>query len=257
LKRPDLVLSVVVLCLCSASALAAETTLPAGAEPALSLFAGAWDWFVKGGPVMYPIALTSVIGLAFVIERTLAFRRESAIPGGLKVELQDRLDARDLDAAMRLCEERPCSLSRVVRSALQRAAGDLHEMEKAAEDAGVRELWLLRRNVRPIGVVASVSPLLGLLGTVLGLIGAFVTMSQSATVDAKAFAGDIYEAVLTTFFGLTVAIPMLVCYHWLHGKAEALIVEIEETVTDLLLRLRKHRENDRAEPARAQTERDA
>ena len=135
-----------------------------------------------------------------------------------------------------------CSLARVMKPALLRRSGTIQEMEKAAEDAGVRESWLMRRNVRPVGIVASVSPLLGLLGTISGMIGAFKTMGSGDTMgNPSAFASDIHEALFTTFFGLSVAIPMLLCFHWLEGKGEALIAEIEEVATDLLLRLRDRR----------------
>ena len=235
------------------------TSPPAAAEEDEgSLFEGAWDWFEKGGPIMYPIALTSLVGLAFVIERATALRKKNTIPEDLKQELIRRIDALDVTGAMALCDERPCSLARVVRPALLRRSGNIQEMEKAAEDAGIHELWQLRRNVRPINVVASLSPLLGLLGTISGMIGAFKTMSTGDTMgNPAAFAGAIHEALFTTFFGLSIAIPMVPCYHWLHGKAEALIAEIEETTGDLLLQLRDRRMQSetselqavRAEPA--------
>lgn len=217
----------------------APTSPPAEAAEPPGLLFSAWDWFHKGGPIMYPIAFISLVGLAFVIERAVALRRKNALPEHLREELTQRLDALDVAGAIALAEETPCSLARIIKPALLRQSGTIQEMERAAEEAGVRELWQLRRNVRPIGIVASISPLLGLLGTVLGMIGAFRTMATGDTMgNPNAFANDIYEALLTTLFGLSVAIPMLVCHAWLHGKAEAIISEIEEVAGDLLLRLR-------------------
>jgi biopolymer transport protein ExbB len=228
------------------------TTSPPGAAAAddsPSLLGGAWTWFARGGPIMYPIAFTSLIGLAFIIERAVAIRHKTAIPEASKQELTQYLDRREVATAIDFCNEQASPFARVVKAALLRAGRGVREMERAAEDAGTHELWLLRRNVRPIGIVASISPLLGLLGTVLGLIGAFMTMSRTPDVNPSAFAGDIYQALLTTFFGLTVAIPMVVCYHWLHGKAEAVLSEIEETVTDMLLRMHDEDTPDRDDPA--------
>jgi biopolymer transport protein ExbB len=153
-------------------------------------------------------------------------------------ELLERIDRRDFDGALDLCREKPCSLARVAHAALLRRFGTVQEMEKAAEDAGVHELWLLRRNVRPISVVAAIAPLLGLLGTVSGMIGAFETMSEKSTMgDPGAFAGAIREALFTTFFGLSVAIPMIPFYHWLHGKAQARVAEVADVTSGVLLEL--------------------
>jgi biopolymer transport protein ExbB len=223
----------------SLSALGAEATTPPGAEEAPGLLSDAFAWFVKGGPVMVPIALTSLVGLAFIIERAVALRRATVIPADLQKTLSERIDALDVSGALEACEASDSSLARVVKAALLRRSGSLQEMEKAGEDAGIHELWLLRRNIRPINVVASLSPLLGLLGTISGMIGAFETMSTGDTMgNPGAFAGDIREALFTTFFGLSVAIPMVPCFHWLYGKAQALVAEINETTGDLLLRLR-------------------
>ncbi|MFO7900219.1 MAG: MotA/TolQ/ExbB proton channel family protein [Planctomycetota bacterium] len=248
IRRLAVAISVLLLLLAAGRAPAAQEPAPP-AEPgnsetadeeseSSSIFVSAWDWFEKGGPIMYPIALVSLIGLAFVIERAVALRRKNVIPEDVRQLLDERIAERDVDGAVTLCDERPCSLGRVVRPALERHAGTVQEMERAAEGAGARELWQMRRNVRPIGVVGTISPLLGLLGTVFGMIGAFQTLSErQAMGNPSIFASDIYQALLTTFFGLSIAIPMVVCFHWLHGKAEAIISEIEEITSDLLLRL--------------------
>jgi biopolymer transport protein ExbB len=187
---------------------------------------------------MYPIALTALVGVAFIIERAASIRRAIAMPAGFREALLERIGSRDFDGAIALCERQPCSLGRVVRAALLRRFGTVQQMEKAAEDAGVHELWLLRRNVRPISVVAAIAPLLGLLGTVSGMIGAFETMSAKSTMgDPGAFAGAIREALFTTFFGLSVAIPMIPFYHWLHGKAQALVADIADITAGVLLEL--------------------
>jgi len=245
------------LLLISAAAVGASdgerSTEPAQAEKRAGIFRTALDWFRKGGPIMYPIALTSLVGLAFVIERAAALRKKHSFPESLREELVQRLDELDTAGAMAACEKIPCSLGRVLHAALLRRSGTLQEMEKAAEDSGVRELWQLRRNVRPIGIVASVSPLLGLLGTISGMIGAFKTMGSGDTMgNPSAFAADIHEALFTTFFGLSVAIPMLLCYHWLHGKAETNISEVEETAGNLLLSLHdRRRQGDTSQPPAA------
>ncbi len=217
----------------------AETAVPAAADSdSSSALAGAWEWFDKGGPIMYPIALISLVGLAFVIERIVALRRNHLVPKDLQNLLEERIRAGDIGGAVEVCDQVPSSLGRVMRSALERRAGTIEEMERAAEATGSRELWRMQRNIRPVGVVGNIAPLLGLLGTVFGMIGAFQTLSEGQAVgNPSAFAHDIYMALLTTFFGLSIAIPMVICFHWLRGKAETRISEIEEITGDLLLRI--------------------
>jgi biopolymer transport protein ExbB len=245
--RPAIMAAALIgLCWCFSAfgADAPATTAPAAAESS-GPFGGAFEWFVKGGPVMYPIALTSLVGLAFIIERGVALRRLAVIPLELQENLVERIDDLDVAGAIALCEENDSALARVAKAALLRRSGTIQEMEKAGEDASIHELWQLRRNIRPINIVASLSPLLGLLGTISGMIGAFEIMSTGDSMgNPGAFAGAIREALFTTFFGLSVAIPMVPSFHWLHGKAQALIAEINETTGDLLLRLRDRKLQD-------------
>lgn len=236
---------------------AAPASAPAKAAGAWGIIRGAWNWFIEGGAFMWPIAICSVVGVGFIIERAVALRRSRVIPDGLKEALERRLDELDVAGAIADCDAKPSPFARVVQAALRRDWASIQEMEKAAEDSGIREFWHMRRNMQPIGTVATVAPLLGLLGTVSGLITAFDTMSRGETMgNPSAFAGAIHEALYTTYLGLCVAIPVLLCFYWLRARAEGLISEVELTTSDLLIRLRNGRaQPDAAQPQAVRTDR--
>jgi len=116
--------------------------------------------------------------------------------------------------------------------------GSREDITTAMQEAGERELWHLERFAKPLNVIAGVSPLLGLLGTVWGMIMAFdVVAAKGALGDPRELAEGIAAALLTTFAGLSVAIPSYVLYHYFRSKSDRMIVEIEETASHLVARL--------------------
>jgi len=121
-------------------------------------------------------------------------------------------------------------MSRVLAAVLRCANTSQAEMEAMLEDAGARELWQLRRNAKPLGIVSNVAPLLGLLGTVFGIIRAFevVATHESAIGNPRMLATGVYEALITTAAGLCVAIPAFTFYHYFQNKADAFVRDIEE-----------------------------
>ncbi len=218
--------SFVVLALVVALALAPAA--PAAAEPPadgliLEEDTGLWELFNKGGLVMWAILLVSIAALAFGIERAGALRGQIQVPKGLAEELAARFSRGGAAAAMPLVKGKASALSRMLESALLRAKDGRAGMEEAAGATSARALYDMRRNVRPLGITASISPLLGLLGTVWGMIKAFDRVSQGGLGRSSELAGGIGEALLTTGAGLMVAIPALLAYHFFRARSEDLI----------------------------------
>ena len=189
---------------------------------------------------MIPIALASVVVLAFTIERMIGLRRKKMLPPQLLSKLQSvQAGGKDVSPreTYRSCQQHPSPLARVVRAGVLKVGRPHAEVEKAVEDALVREEADLSNNIRPINVSASVSPLIGLLGTVQGMILAFmVTSTTSATGAAKAqeLAHGIYTALVTTFAGLCVAIIGILCAHFLEGRIDRLLREMEDLLLAIL-----------------------
>ena len=184
--------------------------------------------FDRGGKIMWAILLASLIGCAFAAERLYFLRKSVQIPQRLMAELRDAMVAGGVTAGRRVVDGDKSAMGRVMFALLSRSGATRRELENTVEDEGSRILYDLRANLRPIGVIASIAPLLGLLGTVFGLIAAFRSAAELGMGDPRNFAAGIYEALYTTAFGLVVAIPLLIIYHMLRNKADNIMREVEE-----------------------------
>ena len=197
-----------------------------------------WDFVVKGGPVMIPIGLCSLAALALFVERLISLRREHVIPAGFIPGLKSLLKKNpgDREAALEYCRRNPSALSRVLAAAVKRLGEPRELLERHVQEAGEREAVRLRKYMRALSVIASVAPLLGLLGTITGMITAFQTVAASgeALGRTELLAKGIYEAMITTAAGLIVAIPVLVAYHWVAGRVDRLVGEIDAKVVDFV-----------------------
>ena len=183
----------------------------------------------KGGPIMYPLGLCSLIALAIAFERAISLRRSRIIPRRFMVELEAAYgdDPADNAAAIRFCEESKSPIGRIFLAGLKSLPRGDAAVEKAVEDTGGREVDRMKRSLRGLSVIASLTPLLGLLGTVYGLIGAFQETASKQHGKTADLAEGIYEALVTTAAGLTIAIPVLMLYQWLNGRTDSIVDDID------------------------------
>ncbi len=189
-----------------------------------------WSLAVKGGLVMYPLALCSLLALGIAIERAVSLRRKRIIPDGFLAGLKEKLrrGSSGVKEAVAYCEQSNTPAGNIFKGGLLNIARGESFIEKGIEDAGAREADKMKRSLRGLGVIISVSPMLGLLGTVYGMISAFETSTQVGSGKADLLARGIYEALVTTAAGLTIAIPALIVYHFLSGRIDARIDEFED-----------------------------
>ncbi len=214
--------------------------------------AGLWTLFWKGGYVMPAILVASIVAVAFAIERAAALRAAVHLPERLAARTADRFREGGQEAAQSLVKGGEAALARMVAAALSRVAEGRRAMEEAAGGAASYALYDLKRNVRPLGIVAGVAPLLGLLGTVWGMIQAFDKVSLGGLGRSSLLAKGIAEALITTGAGLLVAIPALVAYHYLRGRAEDLVRLSEARTVEFIDRVLS--ENRIKAPARLPAE---
>jgi len=191
-----------------------------------------WELLQAGGPLMYPIYFCSFLMVAFAIERAVSLRRSKVLPPEFVQNLRGLVRTRPLDGekVLTYCQANPSPVSRIFQVAVKRLGRPLPDVEKAIEDAGAREVRDLRKYTRVLSGVASVAPLLGLLGTVLGMIGAFQELGAGKPIGSgagEALAGNIYEALVTTASGLAVAIPSLVLYLIITSRIDRLVAEMD------------------------------
>jgi biopolymer transport protein ExbB len=194
---------------------------------------------------MYPITAMSFVVVVFSVERWLALRRGRVIPRGLVDGLGELAAAGagfDPKKAYRLCQQYPSPASRVIREVLLKVGRPHSEVEHALEQASEREASRLYTNVRPIALAISITPLMGLLGTVQGMIMAFYVTANSPVGVNKAanLAGGIYVALVTTFGGLVVAIPASMLAYYFEGRIVRLFREIDALAQSLLPQLERY-----------------
>lgn len=195
-----------------------------------------WDFVLKGGPIMIPIGLCSLVMLAVVAERLIILRRRRVIPPSFLPGLKKTLDHGDRDSALAYCLKHRSPVANVFAAGIKKLGTSAELIEKHIVEAGQRQVLKLRKNLRVLSVIASVSPLLGLLGTIFGMIKAFETVASTPEALGRTglLATGIYEAMITTAAGLIVAIPSLVFYHWLSAKVEKLVMDIDHMTVDFI-----------------------
>ena len=187
------------------------------------------DLIIKGGIVIYPIILCSVIALAIFVERMWILRKKTVIPSDLVVAVEEHLKKSNIKGAMEVCDRSDSSIAKIFLAGLKNSGKGMWLVKEAIEERGGRESVILEKNVGILSTIANLSTLLGLLGTVSGMIKTFKVISSQGGGNPSLLAGGIAEALITTAAGLCVAIPVLVGYRILKDKADSLIFEMEES----------------------------
>ena len=244
-----------------------QVTTPAVAAPAAKANAPAkegpipttnfFNMMREGGVLMWPLAFCSCVCLAFMLERIVSLRRSRVIPKAFSTRLLQQLRDGTLDReqGIKICRENGSPVAEVFEGALRKWGRPAVEVEQGVIDAGERATNGLRRYLRIFTALAVISPLLGLLGTVFGMIQAF---NAVATTDAlgrpELLAKGISQALLNTAFGLAIAIPAQSFYFYLVGRIDRLIVDMDrlaqEVVNTISTEELQHRDEIRAPKAR-------
>lgn len=193
------------------------------------------DWFNRGGPFMWPILLCSVVAATFIVERTITLLRARA---NTKTLMNDTINAvrrdSDVESAMRNCEQTRGPIAAIIHSGLRQARKGPEAVEKAIETAGAVEMSFMERGLIWLATISTIAPLLGFLGTVSGMIGAFDAIKAADQVSAKLVAGGISEALITTQAGLLVAVPTSLFHNFFLSQIDRFVVEMEESSSELV-----------------------
>jgi biopolymer transport protein ExbB len=193
----------------------------------------------SGGPIgitiMVLIIICSVAALALAVEQLVTLRASNLMPAGLRERIQGQLAAGNLKGAFQACEAQPCFLSFVVRTSLAEAESGWTAVEKALEDATAEQTARLMRRVEYLAVIGNIAPMLGLLGTVVGLTFAFHEVASTQGVARAAdLAGGIYHALVSTIGGLIVAIPAMAAYAAFRNRVDQFAAEAAYTALHVL-----------------------
>ncbi|QYM79717.1 MotA/TolQ/ExbB proton channel family protein [Horticoccus luteus] len=182
--------------------------------------------FAKGGPMMWVLLVLGVLCLMLFIERALYLHRGQIRSNAFLSGIENILAKRRIVEALTVCEETPGPVAAVVKAALLNADADAEKMRFAVQEAAVVELPALERRLGTIAAIAQVAPLVGLLGTILGMITTFVAF-QKDYMAASALAHGMWQALLSTAGSLMLAIPAHLAHHFLTGRVRAIIRDVE------------------------------
>jgi biopolymer transport protein ExbB len=181
-----------------------------------------------GGIVMVPIILCSIIAAAVILERLWTLQQRRVLPADLAEKVWRLIEAGQLQEKHIAALQQNSPLGKILAAGLANRHRDRAVVKEAVEDTGRHVVHELERFINTLGTIASMSPLLGLLGTVFGIIRTFSSMSVQGVGNPTALAGGISEALICTAAGLSVAIPSLVAYRYLRGRVEGLVVQMEK-----------------------------
>ena len=198
----------------------------------------AWKIFLTGGPLMWPILICSILALAIIIEKFLHLNKIRIDFKGFLDSIIEKLKGANIKDAVSVCEKEKAPVASILRAGILKYSASRDEIKEAMEDASLYEIPRLEKNLNALATIAHVSPLLGLLGTVTGMVRAFQVIQLKATsvspVSPGDLAGGIWEALLTTVFGLIVAIPTFVAYNFFVSRVNSVVVNMERAATELV-----------------------
>ncbi|GBD87318.1 biopolymer transport protein ExbB [bacterium BMS3Abin03] len=194
-----------------------------------------FDIFQKGGVIMWLILFCSVIGLAVVIERFIVLRKAKINVPAFMVRLRGLIKKKDINGAVSVCMQEKSPVSNIVRKGLKKYRYGHARVKEAIENAGKQEIGKLEKGLPMLATIAGVAPLLGFLGTVTGMISAFIVIQERAgAANPGDLAGGIWEALITTAFGLIVGIPALAFYNYFVSSIKRLVGDIETVANDVV-----------------------
>ena len=187
-----------------------------------------WELVRAGGPFMWPIIVCSIAAVGILLERLWTLQRKRVLPEDLIKKVSDLAEKNQVTPKVIEALEKNSPLGRVLAAALANRDRGREIMMERVQDTGRHVVHELERFLNSLGTIASISPLLGLLGTVTGVIRAFNAVMLGGMGDPRMLAGGISEALVTTAGGLAVAIPSFIAYRYLRGKVERIVIEMEK-----------------------------
>lgn len=210
---------------------------------------GVFDLIQKGGFFVYPIILCSIVGLAIFLQKMWVLRSKNIVPEVFLEQLYRFLSQGKIEEAEVYSRSNNSSISRVALAALENADRPKEELREEIEEAGRKEALELLRYSEGLGTISNVSTLLGLLGTISGMIKIFRVIADKPIVNPPELAGGISEALYTTAFGLLVAIPAFIAYKYIVGRADELISQMEEEGRKIMEYVLASKENNPDSPS--------
>lgn len=207
------------------------TAISTGAEESLSII----DLVFAGGPIMIPIALLSILAIYFFIERMLVINKANQDPDAFMGRVKELVVRGDINGAKMLCSQTDTPVARMIEKGISRIGSPLKTIEASIENIGKIEIFKLEKNLSTLATIAGATPMIGFLGTVMGMVKAFIAISQEeGSVSPKALSSGIYTAMMTTVAGLMVGIIAYLAYNYLVTRVQKVVHKMEYTSVDFI-----------------------
>jgi len=195
------------------------------------------ELFERGGIMMYPLVFASIIALVFIFERAMALRKRKIIIPEIISVVDNFSSIKDIEFAKNVCSKYKGALSNLLNMALDNHAIPKAQVRELLEDQGRQDIRDLEKGLGILETIAAIAPLMGLLGTVIGMIQVFAVIKDQGIGQTAALSGGISEALLTTVTGLFIGIPVLIAYNYFTSKSENLILDIEKYANNLVQKI--------------------
>jgi len=195
------------------------------------------ELFHRAGIMMYPLTLASLVAVAFIIERAISLRKRKILVPEIISVVSNFSTVKDIDLARTICSRYDGPLSNIIKLGLENYNLPKIEIKEILEDQGRQEIRKLERGLGVLETIAAIAPLMGLLGTVLGMVEVFEVIKNQGIGQTAALSGGISQALLTTVTGLFIGIPVLIAYNYFTSKSENLILDIEKYTNDLVQKI--------------------
>lgn len=192
------------------------------------------DLLFKGGWVMLPLALLAFLGLVIFTERYLTIRKATKSESNLMFQIRQNIHDGRLENAIALCKNSPSPLARMLEKGLRRIGRPIKEIEGAIENTGKLEVAKLEKNIGILGIIAGIAPMLGFVGTIIGVITIFHDVSIKGAIEIGTISGGLYTKMITSATGLIIGIIAYVLYHILNMMVEKIILKMETDAIDFI-----------------------
>lgn len=209
----------------------ADTAAVSAGEGSVNLF----DLLLKGGYVMIPLLLLSIAAIAIFVERMLTIKKSDKAPKGLLNQVKSLVAAGKIDEAKAICAQTDAPIARMLEKGVSRIGSPLKNIEVSIENVGKIEIYRLEKNLSTLATISGAAPMIGFLGTVTGMIQAFIAIAQEeGSVSPKLLSEGIYEAMVTTAVGLAVGIIAYLGYNYLVTQVQKVIHRMEYTSVEFI-----------------------
>ena len=192
------------------------------------------DYYIRGGVTMHPMLICSIVGLIVIIERSIVLHRLKANTAQVFGAVRGALVKRDLKGAIDVCDASPSPISDTLRAGLLRFGKPVPDVEKAMESVALHEISKLERGLWVLATVANIAPLFGFLGTVTGMIKSFGVLAEVGLGNPKAVASGISEALITTAYGLFIALPVQAAFNYFTSRISNFALDMETSSAMLI-----------------------